>query len=165
MPNPTTAASPSATPERASPAASLARPTPPIRNRNEGQVKKRSNEKETMLRVSQAATRKAPSTKLQAPGNHQAPTSKHQGNFELPKTPAPSWQVLALGHWRFPGAWSLELGAFFLAACTAPAAASTAEQNWPQWRGPLQNGVAPHANPPVTWSETNNIKWKVKIPG
>jgi len=72
---------------------------------------------------------------------------------------------LAPGHWRFPGAWSLELGAFFLAACTAQAAASTADQNWPQWRGPLQNGVAPHANPPVTWSETNNIKWKVKIPG
>jgi len=59
----------------------------------------------------------------------------------------------------------LELGAFFLAVCTAQAAASTADQNWPQWRGPLQNGVAPHANPPVTWSETNNIKWKVKIPG
>ena len=124
------------------------------------------------MRVSQAATRKAPSTKLQAPGKHQAPTTKRQGNFDLPKTLAPPRQALTLGYWRFPEAWSLEfgaflpaLGAFFLAACTAQAAASTAEQNWPQWRGPLQNGVAPHANPPVTWSETNNIKWKVKIPG
>jgi outer membrane protein assembly factor BamB len=29
----------------------------------------------------------------------------------------------------------------------------------------LQNGVAPSADPPVTWSESSNIKWKVKIPG
>src|SRR5258708_10663474 len=44
-------------------------------------------------------------------------------------------------------------------------ATTTAEQNWPQWRGPLQSGAAPTADPPTTWSETNNIKWKVKIPG
>jgi outer membrane protein assembly factor BamB len=43
--------------------------------------------------------------------------------------------------------------------------APLAEQNWPQWRGPLQNGVAPQGNPPVEWSETKNVKWKVKIPG
>jgi len=52
-----------------------------------------------------------------------------------------------------------------LAFATAASAASLPNQNWPQWRGPLQSGVAPEANPPVTWSETNNIKWKVKIPG
>src|SRR5687768_17952693 len=38
-------------------------------------------------------------------------------------------------------------------------------QNWPQWRGPLANGVAPNADPPTTWSESQNIKWKVRIPG
>src|ERR1019366_6521731 len=48
---------------------------------------------------------------------------------------------------------------------TAAAAASAPDQNWALWRGPLQNGVAPEANPPTTWSETNNVKWKVKIPG
>lgn len=37
--------------------------------------------------------------------------------------------------------------------------------NWPQWRGPLANGVAPHANPPIHWSETNNIRWKIALPG
>lgn len=40
-----------------------------------------------------------------------------------------------------------------------------AEQNWPQWRGPQGTGVAPDANPPTSWSEEKNIKWKVKIPG
>jgi len=38
-------------------------------------------------------------------------------------------------------------------------------QNWPQWRGPQLNGVAPQADPPVKWSETNNIRWKIRIPG
>lgn len=37
--------------------------------------------------------------------------------------------------------------------------------NWPQWRGPLGTGEALFGNPPVEWSETKNIKWKVRIPG
>lgn len=38
-------------------------------------------------------------------------------------------------------------------------------QNWHQWRGPNADGTAPSANPPVRWSETENVKWKVEIPG
>ena len=38
-------------------------------------------------------------------------------------------------------------------------------RNWMQWRGPLANGVAPHANPPVHWSETNNLRWKIELLG
>src|SRR5437879_6743963 len=37
--------------------------------------------------------------------------------------------------------------------------------NWPQWRGPSANGVAPRATPPIYWSETNNIRWKIPLPG
>ena len=37
--------------------------------------------------------------------------------------------------------------------------------NWAHWRGPTGNSVAPNANPPTTWSETTNIKWKVPVPG
>ena len=51
-----------------------------------------------------------------------------------------------------------------LPACPAAASPEVME-NWPQWRGPLCTGVAPQANPPLRWSETENIKWKVKIPG
>jgi outer membrane protein assembly factor BamB len=36
---------------------------------------------------------------------------------------------------------------------------------WPQWRGPHSTGVSAHANPPLEWSETKNIKWKVEVPG
>jgi outer membrane protein assembly factor BamB len=44
-------------------------------------------------------------------------------------------------------------------------AAASAEANWPRWRGPRMNGVATDANPPVEWSETKNVKWKVRLPG
>ncbi len=56
---------------------------------------------------------------------------------------------------------------FFLTAIAAfPAdGAADRDQNWPQWRGPRGTGAAPTANPPTTWSETQNVKWKVKIPG
>ena len=39
------------------------------------------------------------------------------------------------------------------------------QANWHQFRGPEATGVAPMGNPPVEWSETKNIKWKVAIPG
>lgn len=37
--------------------------------------------------------------------------------------------------------------------------------NWHQWRGPNANGSATEADPPELWSETENIKWKVDVPG
>jgi len=58
-------------------------------------------------------------------------------------------------------AWLLALGG----AVSAARADSASDRFWPQWRGPLANGVAPLADPPLTWSETNNVKWKTPIPG
>src|SRR5690349_17457552 len=52
-----------------------------------------------------------------------------------------------------------------LAAIVLLMAAATAHANWPTWRGPLANGVAPQSDPPLEWSETKNVKWKVKLPG
>ena len=39
------------------------------------------------------------------------------------------------------------------------------ERNWHHWRGPHATGAAIDADPPTTWSETENIRWKVEIPG
>lgn len=39
------------------------------------------------------------------------------------------------------------------------------EQQWNNWRGPLATGVAPHANPPTRWSETDNVRWRTELPG
>jgi len=52
-----------------------------------------------------------------------------------------------------------------LAAAAAGEAADAPGAFWPQWRGPLLTGVAPGADPPVEWSETKNVAWKVAIPG
>jgi outer membrane protein assembly factor BamB len=37
--------------------------------------------------------------------------------------------------------------------------------DWPQFRGPNGDGSAPQANPPLEWSETNHIAWKITLPG
>ena len=41
----------------------------------------------------------------------------------------------------------------------------TQGNGWPQWRGPLSTGASPSADPPTEWSETENIRWKVELPG
>lgn len=51
-----------------------------------------------------------------------------------------------------------------LTACVA-ALAAPADQNWPSWRGPTGNGVSATARPPLEWSETQNVRWKVALPG
>ena len=45
------------------------------------------------------------------------------------------------------------------------AADPVAERFWPQWRGPYASGVSRTADPPLEWSETKNIRWKIEIPG
>ena len=56
---------------------------------------------------------------------------------------------------------------FGLVACVGMAAGVAAEDtNWPTWRGQDLGGLAAEgADPPVTFSETQNVKWKVPIPG
>ena len=56
----------------------------------------------------------------------------------------------------------LGLAGVSLAAAAQP---RDAERFWPQWRGPLATGAAPHAKPPVEWSESKNVRWKVEVPG
>ena len=47
-----------------------------------------------------------------------------------------------------------------LFAVGTPAAA----ENWPQWRGPLLNGISADTNLPIQWSRTENIAWKLALP-
>lgn len=41
----------------------------------------------------------------------------------------------------------------------------SADDYWPAWRGPWASGASPTGKPPVTWSETEHVKWKVPVPG
>ena len=44
-------------------------------------------------------------------------------------------------------------------------AQSTTRSHWHQWRGPDATGVSPTADPPLRWSETENVRWKIPIDG
>ncbi|HJZ94530.1 MAG TPA: PQQ-binding-like beta-propeller repeat protein [Gemmataceae bacterium] len=44
---------------------------------------------------------------------------------------------------------------------TAPAIAD----NWPQWRGPKNDGISEEKNLPGEWSESKNMVWKLPLPG
>jgi outer membrane protein assembly factor BamB len=63
----------------------------------------------------------------------------------------------------------LTLGAcLLLATAHADDAAQLSQArlaNWHHWRGPLANGTGPEADPPVTWDEKTNIKWKAPLSG
>lgn len=38
-------------------------------------------------------------------------------------------------------------------------------QDWPEFRGPTGQGYSEEQGLPLTWSETENVQWKTKIPG
>jgi outer membrane protein assembly factor BamB len=45
------------------------------------------------------------------------------------------------------------------------AADGPAANFWPSWRGPDHRGVSTTAQPPTRWSETENVRWKIEVPG
>lgn len=51
------------------------------------------------------------------------------------------------------------LPAVLLAVAPAPA------DNWPQWRGPKNDGHSGEKGLPSEWSEAKNVVWKAKLPG
>ena len=56
-------------------------------------------------------------------------------------------------------------GTLLSALLTGRTSADSAQDYWPAWRGPLASGVSPRGRPPLTWSETQNVKGKVPVPG
>lgn len=65
-----------------------------------------------------------------------------------------------------PGQWLLLAFASLAAGpAVSQSSVSQPERYWPQWRGPYATGVSKTATPPVEWSDTRNIRWKVEVPG
>lgn len=46
---------------------------------------------------------------------------------------------------------------------SAQTRAASADGNWPDWRGPTADGRSDATALPLTWSETENIAWKIPI--
>ena len=51
-----------------------------------------------------------------------------------------------------------------LAMTVMTAVAAVAAEDWPQWRGPHLNGVSDETNLPVSWTNTENVAWKLAMP-
>lgn len=54
---------------------------------------------------------------------------------------------------------------FLLCLITAFASTCVLAENWPQWRGPAQDGSSPEKNLPAKFSKTENVKWAAALPG
>src|ERR1044071_17136 len=40
-----------------------------------------------------------------------------------------------------------------------------ARKYWSQWRGPSGQGIVESGDYPDTWSATENVRWKIEVPG
>ena len=49
--------------------------------------------------------------------------------------------------------------------CSTMIASNLIAADWTQFRGPGGQGVTSEEGLPVTWSDTENISWKTKLPG
>ena len=67
--------------------------------------------------------------------------------------------------WLLVHTLGLVLLAVVVAANSQETRSTDRLSQWPQWRGPLSTGEAPRADPPLVWSETENVLWKVELPG
>ena len=38
-------------------------------------------------------------------------------------------------------------------------------ENWPQWRGPTNDGISGETNLSVRWSKSENVAWKTPLKG
>jgi len=56
--------------------------------------------------------------------------------------------------------WRISLGMFVLSCAGAVSGA-----DWSEFRGPTGQGVSDQTGLPLTWSDTENVAWKVPIPG
>jgi len=58
---------------------------------------------------------------------------------------------------------SVVLAAFVVSGIVSTPCAEAS--GWPTWRGPNMTGLAENADPPITFGEEENIRWKVAVPG
>ena len=50
-----------------------------------------------------------------------------------------------------------------IVACSLSATSALADENWPQFRGPRGDGTSQAKGLPLTWSESEHVRWKTAI--
>jgi outer membrane protein assembly factor BamB len=58
----------------------------------------------------------------------------------------------------------LTLALFIITLSWIAAFKIASADNWPQWRGPLLNGLSNEKNLPVKWGPEENVTWKLQMP-
>src|SRR5436190_8417506 len=53
---------------------------------------------------------------------------------------------------------------FVVPLCALVLSSTLLAENWPAWRGPTGTGLTTETKLPLTWSATENVKWKVALP-
>lgn len=77
-----------------------------------------------------------------------------------PPAAAPSQQSSAVTGTIEPGTTTVSTDG----QTESPSAATSSD--WRQWRGPNRNGIAADGQtPPTSWSDSENVIWKTKVPG
>jgi outer membrane protein assembly factor BamB len=71
---------------------------------------------------------------------------------------------MQMGNARIPRVFSILLSAAIAFAAMAVAVFSQGNENWGYWRGPNSDGMAV-GDAPLHWSDTQNVRWKVAVPG
>jgi outer membrane protein assembly factor BamB len=66
---------------------------------------------------------------------------------------------------RIRDRWAAPAAACLLVVAAWLPCAARASDDWPQFRGPNGAGLSQAKDPPLAWSETENVRWKVAIPG
>jgi outer membrane protein assembly factor BamB len=56
-------------------------------------------------------------------------------------------------------------GLVFVSFVFALSASALLADNWPQWRGAKLDGISTEKNVPIKWSKTENVLWRVPMPG
>ena len=92
--------------------------------------------------------------------------------FDAGSAPSPEMRHQAEGA-RFKGGpatrgayhWPMRLAIGVLLLISLAGGSAWAASEWPQFRGPDGNGSSPARRVPLSWSETNNLAWKVSPPG
>lgn len=60
---------------------------------------------------------------------------------------------------------SMRAGLLLVLSIATAVATATADEVWPQFRGPNGQGISDAKGLPVEWSETKNVRWKTPIHG
>lgn len=67
--------------------------------------------------------------------------------------------------WLIAAARRMQLLSWIVVLALSSVAAELRAENWPGWRGPRGDGHSTERDLPTTWSENENIAWKVPLAG